>query len=107
MHVPGRISVIPDGMVHGAAIVPEHQIVDLPPVTVDEGRLRCVLEEVLQQRQTLFLRHVDELSSKSWIYEQRPLAAHRMGAHHRMLNRRRLFLFRVGAGGAASMGKEV
>ena len=49
------------GAVHGAAIVPDHQIADLPLVAVDELRLRCEFDQLAKQRLSLLDRYADDV----------------------------------------------
>src|SRR5215470_11996886 len=45
------------GAVHGAAVVPDHQVADLPFVAVDELRLRFELDQLGVQRLPLLDQH--------------------------------------------------
>ena len=58
-HVAGLRLVVAADPVHGLAVVPHHEVMQLPFVGVDEFRLCGVLVEVAQQQATQMVRLPD------------------------------------------------
>lgn len=70
-------------MLHGA-VVPEHQIVRLPYVAVDELGADGRGEQFGQQRPALVLGQADDAGGEVLVHEQRAASRLRVRTHHRM-----------------------
>ena len=88
MHNAPLRQVIGVGVVLGDAVIPNSHVVRLPAPAHLKVRFSDVSKQEAEQRLALFLRHVDDAGSKALIDKQRLLPGHRMGAHHRMQQRR-------------------
>src|SRR2546421_9292813 len=58
MHQAARAVVVVDGIVHGAAVVPDRERAGLPAEAAGEFRPGAVLVEEIEQRPALRLAHV-------------------------------------------------
>src|SRR5262245_21109681 len=59
-HVARLPLVVAPAAMHGLAVVPHDEVVELPLVRVDEARLRGVLGEIAQQDARIGHRHADD-----------------------------------------------
>ncbi len=72
------------GAMHGAAIVPDHEIMRPPDVAVDELPLRGVVHQVAQQQPALRHLPVDDMLGVRGEIEARGGRRSEHGAHQRM-----------------------
>src|SRR5262245_23263484 len=84
-HGPAIATVVVDGIVLGATIVPEADRANLPAEAAGELRPRLVLAQKVEQRRTFHFGHVLETQGVRHIDVERLATRLRMRAHHGML----------------------
>src|SRR5262249_8623336 len=77
---------------HGAAIVPDHEVVDTPAMRVDELPLGRMRYEFIDQRPPLGLWHAEDATGMGREIK-RFTAGFRNDTHHRLRHRRHSFSF--------------
>src|SRR6266446_2079746 len=84
VHQPARRWIESVAAVHGAAIVPPHQIAGLPLLRTGELLLDRVRPQLVEELLALRHRQPDDIGVDAAAEEQRFLAGLRMRAHHRL-----------------------
>src|SRR3546814_13211873 len=82
-----RHVVVGDGAMHGAAVVPEHDIAQVPSVTIDEFMPGRMFEQETQDSVSLRLAQADDAARESRIDVKRLAARAGMGADDRKIGR--------------------
>ncbi len=83
-----RVAVAP-GAMHSLAVIPHHEIVLTPGMSVDELPLSCMLDEVAHEGERLGHRPADNAADMR-RQEERLAACCRIGPHQPMAHRREL-----------------
>src|SRR5262245_43551573 len=79
--------VVPDGVMHHAAVVPERNVVLRPSETNLKVDLLAVIEEKREQRVAFSLRQLVDAGRERAVDEERLAPGFRMRADHRMRGR--------------------
>ncbi len=90
MHDPPLRQIVGIGVMLRHPVIPDSDIVRLPAPAHLKLRFSDMSKQEVQQRCALFLAHLDNSRGKPFINEQRLLAGHRVGTHHRVQQRRML-----------------
>src|SRR5690606_17344975 len=106
-HATAQVTRAAGGQVDQGAVVPEHQVVVLPLVAVDEFRLGAVGEQLPEQFAALVFRQVEDVGGEILVDEQPLAAGFRMGTHHRMDGRLDLGDLLGGQGRTADAGEHL
>ena len=88
MHDAPLRQIIRVGVVLRHAVIPDRHVIFLPAPAHLKLRFGDVSKQEVQQSVALFRRQVDDPRGEAFIDEQRLPAADRVGAHHRMQQRR-------------------
>ena len=90
MHNAPLRQIVGIGVMLRHPVIPDSDIVRLPAPAHLKLRFGDMGKQEAQQRRALFLGHVDNPRGKAFINEQRLLAGHRVGTHHRVQQGRML-----------------
>ena len=84
MHAAAAVAGEAVAAMHGAAVVPDDQIADLPPLGPGELVARGMRPELVQQRLALLQRQRRDVGAEAAAEEQRLAPGLGMGAHDRV-----------------------